>query len=62
MNYLRRNRLYCAKCHKRKSKVTHDKATKMTTAVCDTERGGCGAEIPLYKDEYGKYHPVRCER
>jgi hypothetical protein len=58
---MRRKRLFCAICGARKSRVYLNPETKETLAICDPERGGCGAKINLYHDEYGKVHPVRVE-
>jgi hypothetical protein len=51
---MRRNRLYC-ECGARKSKV--EEIHGKPVATCKA----CGASIPLYKDEYAKYHPKRVE-
>jgi predicted nucleic acid-binding Zn ribbon protein len=50
---MKRKRLHCSKCGARKSKVeiVEDKVK----ATCTK----CKADIPLYKDAYGKYHPGR---
>lgn len=51
---MRRNRLYC-KCGARESKV--EIINHMAKAKCLA----CGAEIPMYKDAYGNWHPVALE-
>ncbi len=50
---MRRNRLKCGKCGARKSSVTEIAGKAKATCL------KCGAEIPLVRDTYGKYHPVR---
>lgn len=54
---MRRNRLYCEKCGTRDSNVESEKGASKPKATCLK----CGTSIPLYKDEYGKYHPKRVE-
>lgn len=58
---MHKNRLYCASCGARKSSVFLDKKGE-PKAVCDEAKGGCGANITLFRDEYGKVHPVRVKR
>jgi len=55
---MRRTRLYCSVCEKRKSTVIFDSKKNRPVAVCDTQKGGCGTEILLEQDAYGKWHPI----
>ena len=50
---MRRNRLYCEKCGARESKL--EIVAKVPKAKCLA----CGASIPLIKDVYGNWSPVR---